>query len=311
MRVVFMGTPEFAVPCLENIIKAGYEVCGVFTQPDKPKGRGYTLTPPPVKVCALSHDIKVFQPTKMKDGTAFEVLRDLNPDIIVVVAYGKILPKDIIDLPKYGCINVHGSLLPKYRGAAPIQWSVINGEKVTGITTMYMDEGLDTGDMLQKAETEIEEDETSGELYDRLSVMGAELIVKTLRAIEKGEVSRERQNDDESTYSPMLKKSMSIIDWSKSAQSVHNLVRGLNPWPTASTKLGGKTLKIHKTRIFNGRSDAAGKVVSIEPLVVCCGDGNCVELVEVQIEGKKKMLASDFCRGNKIEYGTILGVDEE
>lgn len=311
LRVVFMGTPDFAVPCLDSIVKAGYDVCGVFTQPDKPKGRGYTLTPPDVKVCALKHGLKVYQPEKMKDGTALKVLKELNPDVIVVVAYGKILPEDILNLPKYGCINVHGSLLPKYRGAAPIQWSVINGEKKTGVTTMYMDVGLDTGDMLFKSETDIGENETSGELYSRLSEMGADLIVKTLKAIESGDIKRVKQNDSESTYSPMLQKSLSFIDWNKSAQEVHNLVRGLNPWPTACTKLNGKNLKVHTSRLSNLKANNAGEVISSSPLVVGCGDGNSLELVEIQYEGKKRMFAADFCRGHKIEIGTKLGHKEE
>lgn len=225
-----MGTPDFAVVSLENLINTGkHQIEGVFTQPDKPKGRGYTVTFSPVKDCAISHNIPVYQPETLKDGKAFEIIKELKPDVIVVAAYGKILPKEILDFPKYGCVNVHGSLLPKYRGAAPIQWSVLNGEKETGVTTMYMSEGLDTGDMLLKESTEIGENETAGHLFDRISEMGAELICKTLDALEKGEITPVKQDDALSSYSPMLSKKICPIDWSKSAKEVHNKIRGLNP----------------------------------------------------------------------------------
>lgn len=295
MKIVFMGTPDFAVPCLEALINDGCEIAAVFTQPDKPKGRGYAMTPPPVKVCAEKHGIQVYQPEKMKDGTAYEILREIKPDMIVVVAYGKILPKDIIELPEFGCINVHASLLPEYRGAAPIQWAVLDGKKKTGVTTMYMDVGLDTGDMLLKAETEIGENETAGELHDRLSAMGAELMVKTLHEAEKGTLVREKQDDNKSCYASMLTKEMSVIDFGKTAQQVHDLVRGLNSWPSASAVLNGKRMKIHRTLITEG-SGEPGQVLSLEPFVVACGSG-AVEITELQPEGKKKMSAQAFLNG--------------
>lgn len=307
MRLVFMGTPEFAVPCLQHIIQAGHQVCSVYTQPDKPKGRGYTLTPPPVKQCALEHGIPVYQPKTLKDGEATAKLRELAPDCIVVVAYGKILPPEIIHLPVKGCVNVHASLLPKYRGAAPIQWSVINGEKKSGVTTMFMDEGLDTGDMLLKAECPIGPDTTSGELHDQLSTLGANLIVETLRQLKNGEISRIKQEDSLSCYAPMLHKGLSWIDWNKSANEVHNLIRGLQPWPVAQTKLKGKALKIHKSRLSGVSGKHPGQIVSVSPFLVSCGDGNTVELLEVQLEGKKRMEAAEFFRGHPVELSTILG----
>lgn len=290
-----MGTPDFAVPCLKALIEDKNEIVGVFTQPDKPKGRGYTLTPPPVKVTALENNIEVFQPKTLKDGTALEILKSLNPEMIVVVAYGKILPKEIIDLPKYGCINVHASLLPEYRGAAPIQWAVLDGKKKTGVTAMYMDIGLDTGDMLMKSETEIGENETADELHDRLSVLGSELIVKVVHSALDGTLTREKQDDSKSCYAKMLTKEMSKIDFTKSAQEVHNQVRGLNSWPSASALLGGKRVKIHRTLIAHGKGEA-GQVLSLNPFIVACGEG-AVQITELQPEGKKKMSAQSFVNG--------------
>lgn len=304
MKIVFMGTPEFAVPCLERLIQDGHEVAAVFTQPDKPKGRGYTMTPPPVKVCALEHGIEVFQPVLMKDGTAFEILNNIKPQLIAVVAFGKILPKEILDLPEYGCINVHGSLLPKYRGAAPIQWSVLNGDKITGITTMYMDAGLDTGDMLLKAETEIGENETSGELHDRLAVMGAQLLSETVKGLERGSIERIKQDDSQSCYASMLDKSMCSIDWNDSAVNVHNKVRGLSPWPVAAASVMNKKVKIHKTKVHDtdGVKGECGEIVSLEPFVVACGKGT-VEILELQLEGKKRMKIKDFLMGHRLQTG--------
>ncbi len=307
MRIIFMGTPEFAVPCLQSILDAGHDVCAVFTQPDKPKGRGYTLTPPPVKELALKYDISVFQPKTLRTAEAAETIRGLNPDVIVVVAYGKLLPKEILDIPPYGCINVHASLLPKYRGAAPIQWSVLNGEKVTGVTTMYMAEGLDTGDMLLTEQTEIGPDETSGELHDRLSLLGAGLIVKTLQSVKDGTIKRIPQTEEGTCYASMLTKELSHIDWNKTAGEVHNLVRGLSPWPTASTIFHDKILKVHRTKIINGYSGQAGEIVQAGGLfVVCCGQGTAVELTEVQYEGGKRMSGKDFLRGHPVEEKTVL-----
>lgn len=308
LKVVFMGTPEFSVPCLKSIIEAGHDVCMVFTQPDKPKGRGYVLTPPPVKVEALKNGISVLQPAKMRDNEVISVLKSLNPDVIVVVAYGKILPKEILDLPRYGCINVHASLLPKYRGAAPIQWSIINGEKETGITTMYMDEGLDTGDMLLKETVKIDDFETSGELHDKLSKVGASLLVKTLKKLERGNLIRLKQDDAIASYSPMIKKDMAKIDFSKTAKDIHNLVRGLNPWPIAYTTLRGKMLKIHKTRLSDNCIGEIGEVVSLSPFKICCADNTAIEVLEVQYEGKRKMSIEDFLRGHNIDINTKFGV---
>ncbi len=295
MRAVFMGTPDFAVPCLQSMINDGTEVVGVFTQPDKPKGRGYTLTPPPVKVCAAENGIEVYQPTTLKDGEAFRIISQLAPDMIIVVAYGKILPKEILDYPKYGCINVHASLLPEYRGAAPIQQAVLDGKEKTGVTAMYMDIGLDTGDMLMKAELEIGENETADELHDRLSALGAELIIKVIHSAENGSLRREKQDDSRSSYAKMLTKEMSKIDFSKSAQEIHNQVRGLNSWPSASAVLNGKRVKIHRTLITEGKGES-GQVLSINPLVVACGEG-ALEIIEIQPEGKKKMNAQAFVNG--------------
>lgn len=307
MRTLFMGTPDFAVPCLKSLIDAGHEVCGVFTQPDKPKGRGYTLTPPPVKVLAQESGIPVYQPKTLKDGEALTIVKELSPEVIVVVAYGKILPKEIIEYPAFGCINVHASLLPRYRGAAPIQWCVLNGEKETGVTTMFMDVGLDTGDMLLKAATPIGDNETAGELHDRLSKLGAELIVETLTKLQSGALIREKQKDGDSCYAPMLTKELSRIDWNKPAQSVHNQIRGLSPWPTAQTRLCGKVLKIHASRLSDKASGGPGEIVSLEPLVVACGENTALELLQVQFEGKKRMAAADFLRGHRLEKGARLG----
>ncbi len=307
MDIVFMGTPEFAVPCLERLISDGHNVKGVFTQPDKPKGRGHKMQFPPVKECAVDAGIPVYQPLKMKDGEAISILENLNPELIIVVAYGKILPKEILDYPKYGCINMHASILPRYRGAAPIQWSVLNGEKISGVTAMQMDVGLDTGDMLLTKTVEIDENETAGELHDKLSVLGADVMSETIDLLLKGELKPEKQNDSYSNYAPMLSKDLCPIDWNESAQKVHNKVRGLSPWPVATAKLGEKTIKIHKTAV-SGRCNATpGEVVvSDKKLVVACGESTSVEIIVLQTEGKKAMNASDFLRGNPIEKGIIL-----
>ncbi len=293
MRIVFMGTPDFAVPCLARLIADGHEIAGVFTQPDKPKGRGYKLTPPPVK-------------EKLRDGAALEVLRGLAPQLIVVVAYGRILPKEILDLPEYGCVNVHGSLLPKYRGAAPIQWSVLNGDSIAGVTTMYMAEGLDTGDLILSREIPVGADETSGELFDRLAALGAEALSETVRLIAVGNAPRIPQDDAQASHAKMLTKEMAEIDWSKPAQEVHNLIRGMNPWPTAHTRLGSKMLKVHRSRIVEG-SGEPGAVLDGKRLVVGCGEG-AVELVEIQPEGSRRMPAADYLRGHPVEPGFKLGI---
>lgn len=299
MRIVYMGTPDFAVPSLEALIRTGkHEIAGVFTQPDKPKGRGYAVAFSPVKNCAISYNIPVYQPNTLKDGTALEIIKELQPDVIAVVAYGKILPKEILNYPKHGCVNVHGSLLPKFRGAGPIQWSVLNGEEETGVTTMYMGEGVDTGDMLLKESTKIDENETAGHLYDRIAQMGAELLCKTLDALEKGEIMPEKQDDNLASHAPMLNKKMCPIDWSMPAKEVHNKIRGLNPWPVATAMFGGKRVKIFLS-LVSDKKGAAGNVICTKPLTVACGDG-AVEILELQMDGKKRMNADDFVRGYRI-----------
>lgn len=301
MRIVFMGTPEFAVPCLESAIASGNELVGVFTQPDKPKGRGYALAPPPVKETALKNNINVYQPKTLKDGQALETLKQLAPDCIIVVAYGKILPKEILELPPLGCINIHASILPKYRGSAPIQWSVINGEAETGVTAMYMDEGVDTGDMIEKTYCKIDENETAGQLHDKLSVLGAELLSKVLVDVENKAINREKQDDSMSTHCTMLDKSLCPIDWSMSAQTVHNKVRGLNPWPVATAKLGGKKVKIYQTLLCD-KCGLPGEIISLSPLTVACGSGSVI-ITSLQLEGKKRMDSAAFLNGHKLNVG--------
>ena len=305
MRVVYMGTPDFAVNPLKALIDNNYEVVGVFTQPDKPVGRKAILTPPPVKVVASENNIPVYQPESLKNGTGTKILKELKPDICVVVAYGKLLPKSVLDIPKYGCVNVHGSILPKWRGAAPIQWTVLSGDEYGGVTTMFMNEGLDTGDIILTKKVKVGENETSGQLFDRLCVDGAELLSETIKAIEAGTAPRIAQNNDEATYASMLSKEISEIDFSKSAREVHNKVRGLSPWPSAQSKLFGKRVKILETRV-SAKSGEAGKVISNNPLTVACGEG-AVEIIMLQPEGKRAMTADDYMKGHKIEIGTIFG----
>lgn len=308
MRIVFMGTPDFAVPCLEKLIDMGEQVVGVFTQTDKPVGRKQILTPSDVKVCAIEHNIPVFQPKTLRNGEALDILRQLEPELIVVTAYGKILPEEIINYPKYGCINIHASLLPKYRGAAPIQWSVINGDSVTGVTSMQMDVGLDTGDIILQSETEIGENETAGELFDRLKIIGADVLEKTVVLIKKGELKRIKQDDEKATYVTQLDKTFSPVDFNKTAAEIHNKVRGLNPWPVASFVLENTRFKLWETRV-SGKTDKAPATVieSDGRLIVACADGTSIELLTVQPDGKKKMSASDFLRGHKIEKGVLMG----
>ena len=309
MKIVFMGTPDFAVPCLRTLAESAHEVAAVFTQPDKPKGRGYKLIPTPVKAAAAEYDIPVYQPLSLRKGEDAEesmrVLREIAPDLIVVTAYGQILPKEILELPKYGCINIHASLLPKYRGAAPINWVLLNGEKETGVTSMQMSEGLDTGDMLIKKATPIGENETCEELYARLSAMGGEVLAETIDALEKGSLSPEVQDDSLSCYSPMIRKEMSALDFSKTAAEVHNTIRGV----TGFTMLEGKRLKVFASRIAEGSFDSAenGSVVDTKRFAVKCGDGRAVIFNEVQPEGKKRMKTEDFLRGRKLTEGELLG----
>ena len=307
MRIVFMGTPDFAVPCLQALIDDNHDVCAVYTQPDKPKGRHGVMTPPPVKELALKHDIPVYQPKSLKNDEAKTEFSSLNADLAIVVAYGKILPAEFLNAPKYGCINMHASLLPKLRGAAPIQWSIVNGDKMSGVTSMQMDVGLDTGDMLITKAIEIGENETAEELHDRLSALGAEVMRETIIALKENKLEPKKQDDSLSTYAPILTKELSKIDFTKSAQEIHNQVRGLYSWPGATAQLNDKTIKIHATKLVNNVSGKAGEVVKNDTaLVVACGDSNAVELVTIQAPGKKAMRATDYMRGNPIELGTIL-----
>ncbi|MCI1966528.1 MAG: methionyl-tRNA formyltransferase [Oscillospiraceae bacterium] len=308
MKIVFMGTPEFAVPSLGALMRAGHEVAAVFTRRDRPVGRKQILTAPPVKVLAQENGIPVFQPETLRGAETEQAIRDIGPDVIVVAAYGKILPKNILNLPRLGCVNVHASLLPKYRGAAPIQQAVLDGEPVTGVTTMQMAEGLDTGDILFRDRTEIKPEETSGELTARLAAMGAKLIVRTLSELERGTVTPVQQNEAESSYAPMLTKKRSPIDWSRAAVQIHNQVRGLSPWPGAATVFEGKKLKVHATRPAGNGSGIPGQILSGRDLKVVCGDGTVLQLLTVQPEGGKRMSGSDFLRGHPAQ-GTVLGID--
>ena len=304
MRIVFMGTPDFASASLEKLLAEGFDVVGVFTQPDKPKGRGMELAFSPVKEVALAHELPVYQPAKMRDGTALEAIKSLEPDILVVVAYGRILPDDILAVPRYGAVNVHGSLLPKYRGAAPIQWAVLNGDKVTGVSTMYLASEMDTGDVIYTAETGIGEFETSGELFDRLRDMGAELLVKTLRDIEAGTAPRTPQDHSKASYVGMLDKSYSPIDWTKDARGVIKWIYGLSPWPVATAELDGAVYKIFEAQYTENRSDKApGSVIYAgeKGIEIVCGSGETVMITELQAPGKKRMKAADFLRGRKIK----------
>lgn len=304
-----MGTPEFSVPTLEKIIEAGHEVAAVITQPDKPKGRGKAMQFPAVKEAAITHNIPVYQPVKVREEAFVEQLRKIDPEVIVVVAFGQILPKEILDMPKYGCVNVHASLLPKYRGAAPIQWAVIDGEKESGVTTMMMDVGLDTGDMLLKTVVPIEEKETGGSLHDKLSAAGGTLLVKTLQDLEQGKAVRTPQRDAESNYAKMLDKKLGCIDFHKSAEEIERLIRGLNPWPSAYSKLQGKTLKIWSAVVVNeNRTDNFGEIVEVtkDTFLVQTGHG-LLEIEELQLEGKKRMSVEAFLRGYSLEAGIVLG----
>ena len=309
MRVVFMGTPDFSVPTLECIIEAGHEVVGVVTQPDKAKGRGKKVVYTPVKEKALEHGLIVYQPRRAREPEFIEQMRALNPDVMVVVAFGQILPKELLDIPKYGCVNVHASLLPKYRGAAPIQWAVIRGEKVSGVTTMQMDVGLDTGDMLLKTEVPLAEDETGGRLHDKLSVLGGDLLIETLKGLEAGTIVPEKQDDSQSgEYARMLDKSLGKIDFSMRAEEIERLIRGLNPWPSAYTSYNNKTMKLWKARVVPGGEAVPGQVLAVDKkgFTVQTGDG-ALQILELQMEGKKRMDAGAFLRGCPLTAGEILG----
>lgn len=301
MRVVFMGTPDIAATCLKKILADGFDVVGVYTQPDRPKGRGMKLVASPVKEVAVAAGIPVFQPENFREEETVEQLRALQPDICAVVAYGRILPQKVLDVPKYGCINIHASLLPKYRGSAPYQWAVLDGLTETGVTAMYLTREMDAGDIIDISKTPIGENETAGELLDHLAVLGAELLSRTLTRFESGKVPATPQDAAGVSYAPMLDKSMCPIDWTKTAQQVHNHVRGLHPWPVATMELQGKTFKVHATRVVEG-SGKPGEILSLTKtgLRIACGEG-AVEIISLQAEGGKRMAAPDYFRGHPLE----------
>lgn len=303
MKILFMGTPEFAAVCLNKLHDAGHEILAVFTQPDKPKNRGMKQQAPPVKEYALAHGIAVFQPEKLRDGTALELVKRLDPEVIVVAAYGRILPKEILDYPPHGCINVHSSLLPNYRGAAPIHWAILNGDEVTGITIMHMAEELDAGDCILQAETPIDPDETVESLHDRLALLGGTLLLDALTRIEAGTAPRIPQNPAQVSFAPMLSRALSPMDWTRSAKALHDQVRGLVPWPGATVELGGIRCKVWKTRLPKQQTEKApGTVLQAgrEGIFVACGDGGVLQILELQAEGKRRMSASDYLHGNPV-----------
>lgn len=312
MKFVFMGTPDFSVGILEELLSEGHECLGVVTQPDKPKGRGHSMQYPPVKEAALAHGLNVYQPIKVRETEFVDILRELNADIFVVAAFGQILTKEILEMPRYGCVNVHASLLPKYRGASPIQWAVINGEKESGVTTMQMGEGLDTGDILMVSKLELAKDETGGSLFDKLSIEGAKLCAKTLKAFEDGTITRIKQDDNLATYTGKIDKKFGKINWDKSAKEIEQLIRGLNPWPSAYSYLDSKMVKIWQAECVNtsNQEAIAGTVISVdkESFVVKCGQA-ALRIIELQLEGKKRMDSASFLRGFNIEVGTVFDVN--
>ncbi|MBE6022382.1 MAG: methionyl-tRNA formyltransferase [Cellulosilyticum sp.] len=311
MNVVFMGTPDFAVPTLEMLIAEGHTVSAVVTQPDKAKGRGKKLSMPPVKEVALAHDLPVLQPERIKgDEAFFEHIQSLNPDVIVVVAFGQILPESILNIPKYGCINIHGSLLPKYRGAAPIQWAILNEEKVTGVTIMYMDKGMDTGDMLLKREMPIEADDTYESLHDKMKIVGANALKDAFPMILSGGKEREKQNSDEATYASMIQKSLGEINWQETTSHIDAKIRGLNPWPGGYTYYKGEVMKVWKAVPYDeGSEEEAGTILDVnkEGVLVKTGNGT-LWIQEIQMPNKKRMPVSEYIKGNTLEVGTVLGI---
>ena len=313
MRIVFMGTPDFAVPSLNALAEAGHEVCGVFTQPDKPKNRGMKLQQPPVKERALELGLEVYQPAKLRDGEALAILQRLDPDLIAVAAYGKILPVDILNLPRLGCVNVHSSLLPRYRGAAPINWAILNGEEETGVTIMYMAEGMDTGDILAQAKTPIDINENASQLFGRLAEMGADLLVDTVAALEAGTVKPVPQEEALATHAPMLSREQSPMDWGRTARQLHDQVRGLYPWPAATALLDGVRCKVLRTALSGeatGKAPGAVLQGDKKGLKIACGGGGVLEVLELQPDGKKAMTASAFLLGHPVPPGTILTKQE-
>lgn len=316
MRIIFMGTPDFAVQVLQALLQSEHEVIGVYTQPDKPKGRGKSMQYTPVKELALEHQIPVYQPAKIREPQVIEELKQLKPDVIVVVAFGQILPEAVLQIPPYGCVNVHASLLPKYRGAAPIQWAILDGEQESGVTTMYMAKGLDTGDMIEQTVVPIAPKETGGSYHDKLAAAGAELCLSTLHKLENGTAERIPQDDEQSCYAHMLNKSMGNLDFHKSAVELERFIRGLNPWPSAYSKINGKNIKIYEADIVaeaalsdSDKQEEAGTVLAVDKqtFVVRCGDG-ALKIRSLQLEGKKRMDTAAFLLGYKIEAGMKLGI---
>ncbi|MCI8597139.1 MAG: methionyl-tRNA formyltransferase [Lachnospiraceae bacterium] len=310
MKIIFMGTPDFSVGILEALVKAGHEITLVVSQPDRPKGRGHELVPTPVKEMAFKHNLRVYQPEKLKGKLAEEMIEKTEADVIVVVAFGQIIPKSILNMKRYGCINVHASLLPKYRGAAPIQWAVIDGETESGVTIMKMDEGLDTGDMLLKAGIPLDEKETGGSLFDKLSTLGASLCVEALEKLEAGEITPEKQGETTTAYAKMLTKEMGYLDWTRPAVELERLIRGLNPWPSAYAQLQGKTLKIWAADVCEEEQaeSTCGEIVKVakDAIYVACGKGT-LKITELQLQGKKRMDTAAFLRGYSLEKGILLG----
>ena len=307
MKIIFMGTPDFAVPTLRALYDEGHEIAAVFTQPDKAVGRKQIITPPPVKSAALELGLSVFQPNSLRDEAIEELLKALAPEVIVVVAYGKILPEAILNIPKFGCINGHASLLPRHRGASPIQWSIVSGDKETGVTTMLMEKGLDTGDMLLKESVVIGENETGEELHDRLSDISARLMVKTLKAIKEGSIIPEKQDDSLSTYAPIITREMGYLDFTRSAAELHNLIRGFYSWPAAYFMLDSKRVKVLSSALSGKTTECAGTVLeSDDRLVIACGEGSALELLEIQPEGSKRMTAADYLKGHSISKGRVI-----
>ncbi len=310
MRILFMGTPDFAVPSLQKLIADGHEICGVFSQPDKPKNRGMKLQPTPVKECAIANSIPVFQPERLKDGTALELVKSLSPELIVVAAYGRILPVSILEYPARGCINVHSSLLPKYRGAAPIHWAILNGETETGVTIMHMSEALDAGDIIAAVKTAIDPDETVETLHNRLALLGASLLGETVSAIGMGTAIRIPQNTSDSTYAPMLSRALSPMEFSRSARQLHDQVRGLIPWPAAIATLGGLRCKVFDTTVLPETTDqVSGTVLTADKtgITVACGGGTMLRINQLQADGGKRMSAADYLRGHPLEVGALVG----
>lgn len=305
MRILFMGTPDIAAESLSALIKAGHDICGVFTREDKPVGRKQVMTAPPVKQLALQHGIQVYQPKTLKNDDAAEIVEELAPELCVVVAYGRILPASILRIPKYGCINLHVSLLPKYRGAAPIQHAVLNGDKETGVTIMFMDEGLDTGDIIKVAPVVIGEDETAGELFDKVSALGAQTLAQTVEAIGNGDFTRTAQNHAQATFAPPLSKDMALFHFDTPGQKLHHLICGLSPWPVAYFVLGGKKVKVTRSH-FCEESGKPGEVLSTKPLTIACSKGS-LQLLEVVPEGKRPMQGSEWAAGRRLKNGDMLG----